>query len=188
MLFFPFIRLRFVTSDILPVRICNIAASSISSLVDTYKQKFTLQYLPTFVPHFLLSSSISQYVSSPAVVLGFATASTSSGVGAAELIREMVHYSPFAQRAFHILRSVARQFDIPIPTIEGEEDDYNLEDEKYLTLDTVDMGFYYPSQDVRAEFQGDNHSFLFAPFPHQGSPFIVKDPAALQANGFQLLR
>jgi hypothetical protein len=58
LLFRPLIKLRIVGSSILPRDVCSQAADAIQGLLRSYSQLYTLRRTPSFVPYFLLTSSI----------------------------------------------------------------------------------------------------------------------------------
>ena len=58
LLFRPLIKLRIIGSSIMPRDVCSQAADAISSLLRSYSQLYTLRRTPSFVPYFVLTSSI----------------------------------------------------------------------------------------------------------------------------------
>ncbi|TRX87778.1 hypothetical protein FHL15_011335 [Xylaria flabelliformis] len=56
--FLPLIKLRIIGSAILPRDVCSQAADAIQGLLRSYSQLYTLRRTPSFVPYFLLTSSI----------------------------------------------------------------------------------------------------------------------------------
>ncbi|KAI0400898.1 fungal-specific transcription factor domain-containing protein [Xylaria palmicola] len=58
LLFRPLIKLRIIGSAILPRDVCSQAADAIQGLLRSYSQLYTLRRTPSFVPYFLLASSI----------------------------------------------------------------------------------------------------------------------------------
>ncbi|KAJ8121381.1 hypothetical protein O1611_g10119 [Lasiodiplodia mahajangana] len=54
----PLIKLRIIGSAILPRDVCSQAADAIQGLLRSYSQLYTLRRTPSFVPYFLLTSSI----------------------------------------------------------------------------------------------------------------------------------
>lgn len=58
LLFRPLIKLRIIGSAILPRDVCSQAADAIQGLLRSYSQLYTLRRTPSFVPYFLLTSSI----------------------------------------------------------------------------------------------------------------------------------
>ncbi|KAI0153106.1 hypothetical protein GGR57DRAFT_156306 [Xylariaceae sp. FL1272] len=58
LLFRPLIKLRIIGSSILPRDVCSQAADAIQGLTRSYSQLYTLHRTPSFVPYFVLTSSI----------------------------------------------------------------------------------------------------------------------------------
>ncbi|KAK4168745.1 fungal-specific transcription factor domain-containing protein [Cladorrhinum sp. PSN259] len=58
LLFRPLIKLRIIGSSISPRDVCSQAADAISGLLRSYSQLYTLRRTPSFVPYFVLTSSI----------------------------------------------------------------------------------------------------------------------------------
>ena len=62
LLFRPFIKLHIMGSGVSPRDVCSQAADAISALVYSYDQLYTLRRTPSFVPYFVLASSITHLV------------------------------------------------------------------------------------------------------------------------------
>ncbi len=58
LLFRPLIKLRIIGSSITPRDVCSQAADAITGLLRSYSQLYTLRRTPSFVPYFVLTSSI----------------------------------------------------------------------------------------------------------------------------------
>jgi hypothetical protein len=58
LLFRPLIKLRIIGSSVLPRDVCSQAADAIQGLLRSYSQLYTLRRTPSFVPYFVLTSSI----------------------------------------------------------------------------------------------------------------------------------
>ncbi|KAL8407394.1 hypothetical protein RB594_006289 [Gaeumannomyces avenae] len=88
LLFRPLIKLRISGSSVSPRDVCLQAAEAISSLLRSYSQLYTLRRTPSFVPYFVLTSSImhlaiaatrAQESSAPAAGTGGAGAAAVTG-------------------------------------------------------------------------------------------------------------
>ncbi|EJT79914.1 hypothetical protein GGTG_04996 [Gaeumannomyces tritici R3-111a-1] len=88
LLFRPLIKLRIIGSSVSPRDVCLQAAEAISSLLRSYSQLYTLRRTPSFVPYFVLTSSImhlaiaatrAQESSAPAAGTGGAGAAAVTG-------------------------------------------------------------------------------------------------------------
>jgi hypothetical protein len=182
MLFRPFIHLRFLSSQILPREICILAANNTFWLVDVYKKIYTLRYTPTFMPYFILASSISHFLRPQSGIAGVPAPSHVFGI---EHVRALFPHQPFARRAFHILRFFARQID-PSGRFDQElETDLDADEEEYLSLDLGSMNFFYPTGDLPSAVRGIDNNLLFRPFPKQGLPLLGGGRAGLERAGFR---
>lgn len=145
LLFRPLIKLRIIGSSISPRDVCSQAADAISGLLRSYAQLYTLRRTPSFVPYFVLTSSI----------MHLAIAATGRGaarsIGAGSDAGPSTHHSPrmmpkvsphvaealsrgiadltemapchnFAEQALNILRYLAKKWniDVEIKTASGE--------------------------------------------------------------------
>lgn len=143
LLFRPLIKLRIIGSSISPRDVCSQAADAICGLLRSYSQLYTLRRTPSFVPYFVLTSSI----------MHLAIAATSPGAsqsaeggnspqdgqsphrtskldphvvdaltrGIADLT-EMTPCHHFAEQALNILRFLAKKWnvDVDIKTAAGD--------------------------------------------------------------------
>lgn len=132
LLFRPLIKLRIVGSSISPRDVCSQAADAIQGLLRSYSQLYTLRRTPSFVPYFVLTSSIMHL----AIVASEnpAASGEQSGSGAQdkppraklgeevtkainqgiEDLTEMAPCHHFAEQALNILRYLAKKWDIDI--------------------------------------------------------------------------
>ncbi|KAI8950097.1 hypothetical protein F4801DRAFT_361867 [Xylaria longipes] len=78
LLFRPLIKLRIIGSAILPRDVCSQAADAIQGLLRSYSQLYTLRRTPSFVPYFLLTSSIMHLAVGASVVESASPAAQSS--------------------------------------------------------------------------------------------------------------
>jgi hypothetical protein len=114
LLFRPFIKLDIVGSGVSPRDVCGQAADAISTLVNSYSQLYTLRRTPSFVPYFVLTSSITHLVT-----LG------NSRVGPEQLkqgiadLKVMTDCHGFAIRALDILRYLTLHWKVDI-ALDGE--------------------------------------------------------------------
>ncbi|KAK4231468.1 nitrogen assimilation transcription factor nit-4 [Podospora fimiseda] len=143
LLFRPLIKLRIIGSSISPRDVCSQAADAISGLLRSYSQLYTLRRTPSFVPYFVLTSSIMHLAISttrtnPPPGSGPNSASTASSTPAAQGeidpnvtdaisrgiadLTEMAPCHHFAEQALNILKYLAKKWniDIEIKTAPGE--------------------------------------------------------------------
>lgn len=141
LLFRPLIKLRIIGSGISPRDVCSQAADAIQGLARSYSQLYTLRRTPSFVPYFVLTSSIMHL----AIVASETPSSRRSGDGSndsdgpdsssvqdkprraklgeevtkainqgIEDLTEMAPCHHFAEQALNILRYLAKKWDIDI--------------------------------------------------------------------------
>lgn len=58
LLFRPFAKFHLVSSNISPQEMCSQASNAITAIVNSYSNLYTLRRTPSFVPFFVLSSSV----------------------------------------------------------------------------------------------------------------------------------
>ncbi|XWW98407.1 hypothetical protein V2A60_006407 [Cordyceps javanica] len=124
LLFRPFIRLVISGSEIIPKEVCLQSASSINTLLRCYAQLYTLRRTPTFLPQFILASSItllaigimdahpnadgSGIVIDPSIV-----DNVQQGMDG---LAEIAPCHQFAEQAVNILRRLAQKWNIHLNT------------------------------------------------------------------------
>ncbi|KAK3947755.1 fungal-specific transcription factor domain-containing protein [Pseudoneurospora amorphoporcata] len=168
LLFRPLIKLRIVGSSISPRDVCVQAADAISGLLRSYSQLYTLRRTPSFVPYFVLTSSIMH------LAIG-ATASAASdpagGTGQAGLrehghhrldpriaeaisrgiadLTEMAPCHHFAEQALNILKYLAKKWniDVDVKTTGGEDETQKVKIDSYQTTRPVtsSLNFFVPN-------------------------------------------
>lgn len=133
LLFRPLIKLRIIGSSISPRDVCSQAADAIQGLLRSYSQLYTLRRTPSFVPYFVLTSSIMHLAivasETPASGKGGAategneqkpqraklgeevTKAINQGI---EDLTEMAPCHHFAEQALNILRYLAKKWGIDI--------------------------------------------------------------------------
>lgn len=138
LLFRPLIKLRIVGSSISPRDVCSQAADAIQGLSRSYSQLYTLRRTPSFVPYFVLTSSIMHLAivasENPAAAPSHSGNGEQSGLGmqgkpprvklgeevtkainqGIEDLTEMAPCHHFAEQALNILRYLAKKWDIAI--------------------------------------------------------------------------
>ncbi|KAM3439862.1 hypothetical protein NHJ13734_003524 [Beauveria thailandica] len=126
----PFIRLRIAGSEIVPKDVCLQSASSIHTLLKCYAQLYTLRRTPTFLPHFILTSSITL------LIIGILSARPDPNGGGTKVdpgivddvklgidsLEEIAPCHHFAEQAVNVLRCLAVKWNVhtsigPLPVI-----------------------------------------------------------------------
>lgn len=157
LLFRPLIKLRIIGSKILPRDVCSQAADAIQRLLTSYSQLYTLRRTPSFVPYFVLTSSIMH------LAIGAASVQTDPDKAGSEKVvtvdkidphvsealnqgiadlTEMAPCHHFAEQALNILRYLAKKWNIEV-NIEGGD----LPPEEYDRLvkaNTNSLNFFAP--------------------------------------------
>lgn len=135
LLFRPLIKLKIIGSNVSPREVCTQAADAIQGLVHSYSQLYTLRHTPSFVPYFVLTSSIMHLAiaaSAPSdnTTPGYPVPSPDKRPGAAspalgdkvtrsinqgiEDLAEMAPCHHFAEQALSILRYLAKKWHIKV--------------------------------------------------------------------------
>ncbi|KAI1818640.1 hypothetical protein GGS20DRAFT_581396 [Poronia punctata] len=78
LLFRPLIKLRVIGSSILPRDVCSQAADAIQGLLRSYSQLYTLRRTPSFVPYFVLTSSIMHLAVGASTILSAGTVASNN--------------------------------------------------------------------------------------------------------------
>ncbi|KAK0737414.1 fungal-specific transcription factor domain-containing protein [Apiosordaria backusii] len=169
LLFRPLIKLRIIGSRVSPRDVCSQAADAISGLLRSYSQLYTLRRTPSFVPYFVLTSTIMH------LAIGAARSEESqrgSGTGgdsdqtvriAAQIdpriadalsrgiadLTEMAPCHHFAEQALNILRFLAKKWDInvDIQAAKGEASMERLPDlaDSSTRPSTSSLNFFAPN-------------------------------------------
>lgn len=159
LLFRPLIKLRIAGSKILPKDVCTQAADAIQGLLTSYSQLYTLRRTPSFVPYFVLTSSIMHLV-----IVASAAEAMSPGQATPSDIKKAVKIDPsvkealqrgiadltemapchhFAEQALNILRYLAKKWNIDVE-FKGQNlpaDDYDQIVRPY----TGSLNFFAPN-------------------------------------------
>lgn len=179
LLFRPFIRLRFLNSFISPRDVCAQSAESVSSLIRSYGQLYTLRRTPSFVPYIVLTAAVMHLVA--AGLDGTASQSASPVQQAIDDLRDMSSCHRFAKRAINILRYLAGRWQVGIEMSDyNEETGEDSDRESLCRMEASSMNFFCPNP------EGEPGGAIFAPFPTQGVPLIVSN-SALAGEGFEMI-
>jgi hypothetical protein len=192
LLFRPFIKMDILGSGVSPRDVCSQAADAISALVNSYSQLYTLQRTPSFVPYFVLTSSITHLAT-----LGNSRSRPECFQEGVANLREMRSCHGFAARALDILRffvghwSIEHEFDY----IEDDNDEEESGGDHILRCkpSSTSLNEFCPniaSTDLVngiGSVQSDDENPLFWPFPLQGRPMLGVSPRELLGKaGFKV--
>ncbi|SPQ19178.1 58716754-bab3-402c-a9b1-468d22b5aba9 [Thermothielavioides terrestris] len=169
LLFRPLIKLRIIGSSISPRDVCWQAADAITGLLRSYSQLYTLRRTPSFVPYFVLTSSI-MHLAIAATDVSKQTAQSMKTARGGEPSRaapkldrrvtdalargiadltEMAPCHHFAEQALNILRFLAMKWNIEVDieaTVSGERRQVELRDvERSTRPGTNSLNFFAPN-------------------------------------------
>ncbi|OAQ97494.1 hypothetical protein LLEC1_04144 [Akanthomyces lecanii] len=193
LLFRPLIKLRIIGSKVSPRDVCSQAADAIHNLLKSYSQLYTLRRTPSFVPYFVLTSTIMHLAIGATKVssnLGDNSATDTDAMGEsakinphvsdslAQGIADLAEMAPchhFAEQALNILRYLAKKWNIDVE-FGGNNKPVPEDYEKLLKPYTSSLNFFAPN------FSTDD--FICA----WGTASIIADPnmtAPGQGTGLQ---
>ncbi|KAJ5034985.1 uncharacterized protein L3040_008251 [Drepanopeziza brunnea f. sp. 'multigermtubi'] len=162
-LFRPFIKLSIIGSGVSPRDLCNQAASTLSILLKSYADLYTLRRTPSFVPYFILASGITHIAS-----LSLRASPDSSTLRQAIVdLREMSHCHGFAIRAVQILRFLIKHWGVDYEM--GDDEDRGDPNRSCL-CSTVSNNFFCPNMKCSDSMStigpvAEGANPLFWPFP-----------------------
>ncbi|KAL2062109.1 hypothetical protein VTL71DRAFT_6375 [Oculimacula yallundae] len=200
LLFRPFVKLKITGSGVSPLEICTQAANTISILLKSYSDLYTLQRTPSFVPYFVLASTITH-----AMALGNAQAGPAHLDAAIADLRQMSSCHGFADRALGIMRFLIERWNIAYKIINPDHTNWqnntsnDKEEDEEVDFSTLckstsnSMNLFCPnveSADITACGIGlvpAGQIPLFWPFPLQGRPLIKSMGTELEEAGFSIL-
>lgn len=171
LLFRPLIKLRLIGSSVSPRDVCLQAADAISGLLRSYSQLYTLRRTPSFVPYFVLTSSIMHLAIGATALSDQRRGSGQAGQGSegehphprldprvAEAISrgiadltEMAPCHHFAEQALSILKYLAKKWnidvDIKTTTSGGERgtQEVNIDSYRVTRPVTNSLNFFVPN-------------------------------------------
>jgi hypothetical protein len=188
LLFRPFIKLEIRGSGVSPRDVCNQAGDAISALVKSYSQLYTLRRTPSFVPYFVLTSSITHLIT-----LGTAAGGPEHIYQGISDLKIMAGCHGFACRARDILKFLADRWEVAVVFGEDEDDKPSTKDDPRTLGRPRSKSANLFAPNVRTEdIVNDikparpDKSPLFWPFPLQGRP-LLGTWNELEKAGFKVL-
>jgi hypothetical protein len=188
LLFRPFIKLEIVGSGVSPRDVCQQAAQAISTLLSSYNQLYTLRRTPSFVPFFILTSTITHLVA-----FGNHEGNAESLHQGMRDLNIMIECHGFAVRARRMLAFLRKQWDIDI-SLDELPDDHDEDEEEASTSarpktdSTNHWSLNVKPEDIVpsiAPVQSPGENPLFWLFPFQGRP-ILENRDMLEISGFRV--
>ncbi|KAE8441718.1 hypothetical protein EG329_004504 [Mollisiaceae sp. DMI_Dod_QoI] len=181
LLFRPFIKLDIIGSAVSPRDICLQAADAMSALVNSYSKLYTLRRTPSFVPYFVLASTITH-------LMGFGN----SRSGPDQLrqgisnLKEMTSCHGFATRALEVLHFLIRHWKVGGIFEGAEEDEKDICQPKSTSLNLFCPNITNFNMMTGLRDMEKDENPLFWPFPLQGRP-LLEIGDELEKSGFRVL-
>jgi hypothetical protein len=187
LLFRPFIKLDIIGSGVSPRHVCSQAADAISALVNSYSQLYTLRRTPSFVPYFVLTSSITHLVT-----LGIVHGGPEHLHQGISDLKEMAGAHGFARCARDILIFLAHHWKVDVVLPEEDPHSDIVLDPKTIGLPrSTSTNLFGPNDESEDRIPGlqpveeISKNPLFGPFPLQGRP-LLGIGELLEKAGFRL--
>lgn len=185
LLFQPFINLNLTTSSVIPREVCYQAANAIASLVKSYSDLYTLRRTPSFVPYFVLISTIIHLV---AVKTDHANdeirQKLSQGISDLE---DMAQCHGFASRAIDAVHYLANRWGLDT-LFENRRGEAFVDARGATSIlpDSIcpDISILETLQSIQPVLSPSSTP-LFSPFPMQGLPLVARG-SQLEKEGFTL--
>ena len=188
LLFRPFIKLDIMGSGVSPQDVCGQASDAIQALTKSYSQLYTLRRTPSFVPYFVLTSTIAHLVTHGSGLSGPQQLTQ----GIADLT-EMTRSHGFAVHARDILVFLAAHWEVEVKWTDGEGRDHkalcrprSMRTNQFCpNIENIDTKSTFRLRTEDEEDEEENP--LFWPFPMQGRPLLGLGPLLREA-GFLIRR
>ena len=202
LLFQPFLKLSFLGSAFSPLDICAQSAENISSLLQTYRQLYSLRRASSFMPYLVLISGVNNLIHGSSRFVQDYTVQNYRD------LTDMSSHHGFALRSLDILRYFTRHWNILLPSSFGflgvPPNAAGL-----CPISNASLNYFCPRLTMALRTVADTmeHLFyesiqqthLFLPFPHQGAPLLFDEAftsgadsdqskeSQLRLDGFELL-
>lgn len=170
-----------------PRDVCLQAAQAISTLLTSYNQLYTLRRTPSFVPFFILTSTITHLVA-----LGNREGNVEHLHQGMSDLSIMVEWHGFAVRSRQILSFLCKKWniDIELDQLPGDDDD---DEESDLACRPKTASTNHWSLNLRPEdiiptitpVQNPDENPIFWLFPFQGRP-LLEIGEMLEKSGFKV--
>jgi len=184
-LFRPFIKLRLLSSRIVPRDICIQAANAISSLMHAYRQLYGLRRTPSFTPYIVLTSTLIHIITDHALKRDDFSAQTLQGILDLE---DMAVTFQFARNASAILRVVVEGWEGTMAIANQTNSSEHPKDPRAILMPLITSVCPDGEHLVAIHYNYQISEYpLFSVFPAQGVPTLAggDDP---RKSGFELSR
>ena len=140
LLFRPFVKLNITGSGVSPRDLCQQAANTISILLKSYSDLYTLERTPSFVPYFVLASTITHVIT-----FGNHQAGPEQLQAAIADLRQMQSCHGFANRALNIVRFLVAHWDVASTMLYSDEEDAAQDFAELCQSSPSSMNFFCPN-------------------------------------------
>ncbi|KAH8600174.1 fungal-specific transcription factor domain-containing protein [Bisporella sp. PMI_857] len=177
LLFCPFVRLRMLNSEIVPLEVCIQAAQTITSLFASYIELYSLRRTPCFMPILAMASNIMHAVH--AEILGTPNLQFRPSLS---ILQEMAYSHGFARRGIKYLYILEQRTSLAT----GLQNESTTKESPYqhvrCSLNFLESGI----EDLPPDQADPFCTSICAPFPSQVLP-VVSHNIELQKLGFELI-
>jgi hypothetical protein len=210
LLFRPMINLHIAGSEVRPREICSQAAHAMHVLLESYAQLYTLEWTPTFLPHFILTSCVTHLaigvldspnpgISKPATLDPQAAKAVKEGMAG---LAEMTPCHRFAEQALNILRYLAQEWNLDVdigaaPVLDSKEYDRFIRPyastlnfftnsklaEELIEKPNTSSGLHKTTSGQVEKAMEMMENLLLRPIPLQGPSILLKEQN-LDEGGF----
>jgi len=182
LLFRPFLNLQFIGSSVSPREICTQAAESLTSLIQTYRQLYSLRRTPSFIPYMVLASNLALLIDQRLHNTITGTKAVAFKLNALQDLVELSVSHAAARKFIYILRYFGRAWDIPIIDT-SDPTQAHMEDRTGSPL-PGSLGTFFDPESGTALATGTERAedgklpttflrnILFRLFPNQGLPSV----------------
>jgi len=186
LLFRPFVKLNITGSGVSPRDLCTQAANTISILLKSYSDLYTLERTPSFVPYFVLASTITHVIT-----LGNEEAGPEHIQAAIADLRQMASCHGFANRALNIIRFLLAHWNVTYTMLDADGEEFKQDFKSLCQSSSASMNFFCPNVNSRDIVNGispvaEGGNPIFWPFPLQGRPLLSSEGTLLADAGFSL--
>ena len=172
LLFGPFITLRVLDSRLIPLELCVHAARTITSLLHSYGELYSLRRTPCFIPILTVASNIMHAVQ--AEIQGTPNLQLNPGIS---ILSEMTFCHKLARRGIKYLNVVEQRTSLVVET-QSKESPYQF---VRCSISFIEAGI----EDLPPSQADPFCTSIYAPFPGQALP-VASFLRDLQEAGFEL--
>lgn len=181
LLFRPFLNLQFTGSSISPRVVCAQAADSLTSLIQSYRQLYSLRRTPSFMPYMVLTSNLAVLIDQRLQNAMSGTENVAYKLNALQDLYELSASHAAARKFIYIIRFFSQAWKIPLfdPADPGTA---HIGDRAGSPLSASPGAFFHPESGSLLSPEQDEsqgtlptsflRNILFRLFPNQGLPTV----------------